>query len=56
MLIEDLQICNTPKEYFFGYKPNPFTEFIEISVLTQNASKVFKTELETKENFKRHSD
>lgn len=21
--IEDLQICNTPRPYFFGYKPNP---------------------------------
>jgi len=23
LIIEDVQICNTPRPYFFGYKPNP---------------------------------
>lgn len=26
--VEDLQICNTPRPYFFGYKPNPLSEYI----------------------------
>lgn len=23
MQIEDIQICNTPRFYFFGYRPDP---------------------------------
>ncbi len=56
MSIEDLQICNTPRPYFFGYKPNPLSEFIEVSILTTVAAKVFRDELESRENFKRHSE
>jgi hypothetical protein len=26
--VEDIQICNTPRPYFLGYKPNPTSEFI----------------------------
>lgn len=54
--IEDMQICNTPRPYFFGFKPNPLNPFIEVSILTTTAAKVFKSELESRENFKRHSD
>lgn len=48
LLVEDLQICNTPREYFFGNKPNPASEFLELSLLTHTNAKVFRTEIDTK--------
>ena len=56
MMIEDMQICNTPKPYFFGYKPDPLSDYIEVSIMTQSASRMFRNELENRENFKRHSE
>jgi hypothetical protein len=56
MTIEDMQICNTPRSYFFGYRPNPMSEFIDVSIMTLNCSRIFRSELETRENYKRHAD
>ncbi len=42
MTVEDIQICNTPKPYFFGYRPNPTNEFIELSILTSTSGKIFR--------------
>lgn len=48
MQIEDLQICNTPKEYFFGNKPNPMSDTLELSILTTANAKLFKSEMDSK--------
>jgi hypothetical protein len=42
MSVEDIQICNTPRPYFFGYKPNPLSQFLEVSILTSQSGKIFK--------------
>lgn len=42
MKVDDIQICNAPREYFIGKKPNPSKPYLELTVLTANNDKLFR--------------
>lgn len=56
MVIEDMQICNTPREYFMGNQPDPSDKYLEVSVLTEKMGKVWRKELQNKDLFKRNNE
>ena len=46
--VEDVQICNLPREYFLGNPPNPISDELEMAVLTESAGKSFRKEITNK--------
>lgn len=40
--VDDIQICNTPREYFLGKKPQPSSPLMEMTMLTSNNGKLFQ--------------
>ena len=51
--IEDIQICNIPKDYFVGRKPDPSSPFLEMTILLDLYGKKFRKEIVNKDNFKK---
>ena len=46
--VEDISICNIPRDYFFGKKPNPSASPLEITILTETFGKIFRKEVVNK--------
>lgn len=40
--VDDIQVCNSPREYFLGKKPQPGSTLMEMTILTSNNGKLFQ--------------